>query len=121
MTDTHDAAHSGRPAIGHSTVDGIRVVTLSGEIDHTVRDRLGRALLPPDDAARPRTVIDLSGVTFMDSSGINALINAHHATVDADGWLRLAGPRESVVRIMRLVGIDRLIPCYPDLRQALGN
>ncbi|MFI5683119.1 STAS domain-containing protein [Streptomyces sp. NPDC051636] len=121
MTDTHNAAQSGRPAIDHATVDGIRVVTLRGEIDHAVRDHLGQALLPPGDAVRPRTVIDLSGVTFMDSSGINALITAHHATEDADGWLRLAGPREPVVRVMQLVGIDALIPCYPTVRQALDS
>lgn len=121
MTEIHDAARSGRPVIDLSTVGGIRVVTVSGEIDHTVRDRLGQALLPPDGSTRPRTVIDLSGVTFMDSSGINALINAHHAIEESDGWLRLAGPRESVVRIMQLVGIDALIPCYPTLRQALDG
>ncbi|MFF4487869.1 STAS domain-containing protein [Streptomyces sp. NPDC001544] len=121
MTGTHEAAQSGRPAIGHSTVDGIRVVTLSGEFDHTVREHLGQALLPPSGATRPRTVTDLSGVTFMDSSGINALIGAHTAAEDAGGWLRLAGPREPVARIMRMVGIDALIPCYPDVRQALES
>ncbi|MGW2635700.1 STAS domain-containing protein [Streptomyces sp. NPDC001348] len=121
MKGIHEAAQSGRPAIGHSTVDGIHVVTLSGEFDHTVREHLGRALLPPGDATRPRTVIDLSGVTFMDSSGINALIGAHHASTEAEGWLRLAGPREPVARIMRMVGIDVLIPCYPDVRQALES
>ncbi|MFD3621698.1 hypothetical protein ACFWWT_42230 [Streptomyces sp. NPDC058676] len=46
MTDTHGAARPGHLSIGHTTVDGIRVVTLRGEIDHAVKDMLGEALCP---------------------------------------------------------------------------
>ncbi|GAA3787545.1 STAS domain-containing protein [Streptomyces phyllanthi] len=121
MTDIHGAAGPARLSIGQSTVDGVRVVTLRGEIDHSIRDRFHQALIPPCDAMSPRTVADLSGVTFMDSSGINVLIAAQQAAEKADGWLRLAGPQATVLRVMRLVGIDVLIPCYPTLRHALAN
>ncbi|MFD4878615.1 STAS domain-containing protein [Streptomyces sp. NPDC058420] len=57
----------------------------------------------------------------MDSSGINLLIAAHHTLTEADGWLRLAGAVPSVLRTIRLVGIDTLIDCYPTLPQALGR
>ncbi|MGN9822131.1 STAS domain-containing protein, partial [Streptomyces sp. SD11] len=36
-----------------------------------------------------------SGVTFMDSSGINALVTTHQTATRTQGWLRLAGPREA--------------------------
>lgn len=48
------------------------MVTLRGEIDHAVKDMLSEALPSYDGAAPLRTVVDLSGVTFMDSSGIKA-------------------------------------------------
>ncbi|KQW03444.1 STAS domain-containing protein [Streptomyces sp. Root369] len=71
MTDTHGAARRRGPlSIGHTAVDGIPVVTVCGEIDHAVKDRLNQALLPSSGATPPRIVLDLSGVTFMDSSGI---------------------------------------------------
>ncbi|MGW0336319.1 STAS domain-containing protein [Streptomyces sp. NPDC003011] len=118
MTDTHGAARSGQLSIGHTVVDDVRVVTLRGEIDHGIRGQLSQALLPDGDAAS-RTVIDLSGVTFMDSSGINVLIAVHQAVSEAQGWLRIAGAQESVLRVLELVGLDEVIPCHPTVEQAL--
>ncbi|MER5472831.1 STAS domain-containing protein [Streptomyces sp. NPDC002935] len=120
MTDVQPA-QSGHFSVNHSTVGGVRVVTVCGELDHLVRDRLGEALNQAADDAPPRTVADLTGVTFMDSSGINALIGAHRAATDAQGWIRLAGAQQSVLRVMQLVGIDELIPCYPTVSQALES
>ncbi|MER7408462.1 STAS domain-containing protein [Streptomyces sp. NPDC000070] len=119
MTDTHGAARPGL-SIDHTTVDGVRVLTLRGEIDHTVKNELTEALLAFDGAPRPRTVVDLSGVTFMDSSGINVLIAAHQSMSDAQGWLRLAGARNSVLRVLELVGLDQVIGCHSTVEQALA-
>ncbi|MFC8194049.1 STAS domain-containing protein [Streptomyces sp. NPDC060006] len=119
MTETHEAAQSGQLSIDHTSVDGIRVVTLRGEIDHTVKDILTEALLPPAAATPPRTVADLSGVTFMDSSGINVLVLAHRATSSAQGWLRIANASEAVLRVLQVVGLDDIIPCHPSVEQAL--
>jgi anti-anti-sigma factor len=64
-------------------------------------------------------VLDLSGVTFRDSSGINVLITAHKSLSDAYGWLRLAGPQTSVLPLIELVGLDQVIACHPTVEQAL--
>ncbi|CAM5266357.1 hypothetical protein SALBM311S_01007 [Streptomyces alboniger] len=94
MTDTHGTARPGL-SVDHTAVDDVRVVTLHGEIDHTVKNELTEALLSYGSVMRPRTVVDLSGVTFMDSSGIgNVLIAAHQAMKDTQGWLRIAGGSE---------------------------
>ncbi|MEU0212761.1 STAS domain-containing protein [Streptomyces canus] len=122
MTDTHgEARRPGPLSIGHTAVDGIPVVTVRGEIDHPVKDKLSEALLSCNGATPPRTVLDLSGVTFMDSSGINVLIAAHKSMSDAHGWLRLAGPQASVLRLIELVGLDQVIACYPTVEQALTD
>ncbi|MET9443660.1 STAS domain-containing protein [Streptomyces sp. NPDC006610] len=121
MREIQGAARPDRLSVDTRAVDGVRVVVLRGEIDHTVRDRFRQALLPPPGTAGPRTVADFGGVTFMDSSGINVLIAAHHAARDAGGWLRVAGAQESVLRVMRLVGVDTLVPCYPDAGEAVDG
>jgi stage II sporulation protein AA (anti-sigma F factor antagonist) len=117
MTDTEQVG--GLSVVATST-DGIRVLTVAGEIDHHTGDQLRRAL-DVTGAARPRIVIDMRQITFMDSTGINILIAAYQAVTEAGGWLRLAAPTDSVLRVLQLVGIDAVIDCRETLRQALGN
>ncbi|MFH8805420.1 STAS domain-containing protein [Streptomyces sp. NPDC017936] len=102
-----------------TATDGIRVLTVAGEIDHHTGDQLHRAL-DTSGTARPRIVVNMRQVTFMDSTGINILITAHQAVTEADGWLRLAAPTDSVQRVLQLVGVDQLIKCHPTLREALA-
>ncbi|MFF2997993.1 STAS domain-containing protein [Streptomyces sp. NPDC057950] len=103
-----------------TTAEGIAVLALRGEIDFTTGTEVQRALLGPDGEAAARTVVELSQVTFMDSSGINALIGAHHAATALQGWVRLAAPSPSILRVLQIVGLDTVITCYPTLQQALG-
>jgi anti-anti-sigma factor len=120
VTDIEQAGRPGRLSVEHRVVDGIRVVTVQGEIDHDVKNVLGHALLIGDGAAQPaRIVVDLSGVTFMDSSGINVFVAAHQAVSATEGWLRIAAAQDSVLHVLRLVGIDALIPCHPTVEQAM--
>ncbi|MET7683405.1 STAS domain-containing protein [Streptomyces sp. NPDC005423] len=118
MTDTGQAEPPGGLSITATATEGIRVLTLAGEIDHHTCDRLTQAL-ELSGAARPRIVIDLRQVTFMDSSGLNVLILAYQGVTAADGWLRLAAPTDAVLRLLQLVGVDKLIECRPTLQEAL--
>ncbi|MFF7335615.1 STAS domain-containing protein [Streptomyces sp. NPDC090306] len=98
---------------------GVSVVALDGEIDHNSSTELRDTLLS-QLSRTPHTVVDFSRVTFMDSSGINALIAAHQAADAAPGGsLRLAAPQAAVQRLLNLVGVDALIPCYDTLELAL--
>ncbi|MFJ4341588.1 STAS domain-containing protein [Streptomyces sp. NPDC088915] len=119
MSDHDYTASPGRLSVTHHTVDGVRIVSLRGEIDHTSRDVLGEALLP-GDAAVTRVVADLGGVSFMDSSGINVFITAHRQIDAAGGRLHIAAANEAVLRVLTLVGVDTFIPCHPTTRQALN-
>ncbi|MFD9286394.1 hypothetical protein ACFWD7_56475 [Streptomyces mirabilis] len=46
---------------------------------------------------------------------------AQRDAASADGWIRLASLRATVQRVVEMVGLDTVIPCYPTLRQALTS
>ncbi|MDC2956702.1 MULTISPECIES: STAS domain-containing protein [Streptomyces] len=116
----HRENRPGRLSIQHAVVGDVRVVTVHGEIDHDVKDVLSQALLFENGITPLRIVADLSGVTFMDSSGINVFVAAYQRASDAQGWLRIAAAQDSVVRLLQMVGIDEIIPCHRTVEQALN-
>lgn len=116
---TSDPAQPGHLSVKHTTVDGVRVVALQGDLDQATRERAESALVVPSGNVPSRTVADLTGVAFMDSSGINALIAAYRTAAATEGWLRVAGAQAPVQRLLELVGLDLLIPCYPTADAAL--
>ncbi|GHD54166.1 STAS domain-containing protein [Streptomyces galbus] len=121
MTQIENADQHARLCAEKRTVAGIRVVTLRGQIDFDAKEVLREALHTDDAAEQPRIVADLSDVTFMDSSGINVFVATHQQVSRAGGWVRIAAAQEPVLRVLKLVGIDALIPCRPTLEQALTD
>ncbi|GGW16373.1 hypothetical protein GCM10018980_18780 [Streptomyces capoamus] len=109
LTDTEQAGPTVQLSVVTTATDGIRVLTLVGEIDHHTGDTLRHAL-DASDTSRPRIVVDMRQVTFMDSSGINILLVAHRALSEAGGWLRLAAIGDSVMRTISLVGVAAAWP-----------
>ena len=68
-----------------------------------------------------RLVLDLSGVTLCDSSGLTALIRIHHRTADVGGWLRLAAATPQVQWVLEITNLVQLLPLYPSVEQALAS
>ncbi|MFI6441708.1 STAS domain-containing protein [Streptomyces sp. NPDC050759] len=121
MTDNRKEVGHGRLSVVRTDADGITVLGLDGEIDHQSVGGLTRALSLADPREGHRVVIDLSQVTFMDSSGVNALIAAFHSAQAAQGWLRLVVVGGAVQRTLQLVGLDTVVPCHPTLEDALAS
>ncbi|MFF7334791.1 anti-sigma factor antagonist [Streptomyces sp. NPDC008150] len=120
MADTGGADGRDRLTITAGDSDGIVVLALVGEIDYDSGDLLRHALRGAEVRTPPRVVIDLRGVTFMDSSGINILIAAYRELTYLGGWLRMAALAPAIERTVQLVGVDSVIDCYPTLAEALA-
>lgn len=87
--------------------DGHPVVVLQGEIDLAAADRLDAAITEAI-AAGPRITVDLSGTSFMDSTGVNALIDAHHRLGQVPEAVVLRDPSPTVRRVLAVAGIEDL-------------
>ncbi|MER6434245.1 STAS domain-containing protein [Streptomyces sp900105245] len=106
--------------VASTAMDGITVITVAGEIDQYNAGPLVEALDPGAFGGRPRVVLDMRRVSFMDSSGVNVFLFAHRDFGRAGGWLRLAGVCGSVLRILQLGGLDNVLDCRASLREALS-
>lgn len=65
--------------------------------------------------------MDLSALEFMDSTGVQVLLDIRVMMTDRGGKLALAGPQNTVARVLNLVGADQLIPVYPSVEEAVGT
>jgi len=86
---------------------GHAVVTATGELDLYTAPRLQTALAGLlREQHVDRIVVDLSGVEFCDSTGMNVLLAAMKRLKEQGGMLELAAPRPAVKRILQVTGLD---------------
>ena len=109
-----------RPAPGHSR-DGATVVEVAGELDlHSapqLRAELTRAI---ESSAPPRVIVDLSGVTFLDSTGVGVLVGALKRAREADGKLHFCNPQPRVCRVFEITGLVGVLPLFSTREAALA-
>ena len=101
-------------------VSGIPVVAAPEEIDVTNASHLRAALLKAAAAGSGTLVADMSRTEFCDSSGVHALVAAHRRAQAEGGELRLVIRSAAVLRIFAITGIDRVIPNFTRLADALA-
>lgn len=87
------------------------VVTLAGELDlasaDLLRERI-RALLARGSDVR-QLVVDLSGLTFLDVTGVGVLLEAHRKMTTLGGSVLLRHPKPMVVRMLSLLELDEAL------------
>jgi stage II sporulation protein AA (anti-sigma F factor antagonist) len=89
----------------------VLVVVMTTEIDHHTavdfREELREGLRRCEEASgpSPEMVVDLSQVTFMDSTGIRELILAGHTLARRDGHLEVRGAQGVVLRCLEITGV----------------
>lgn len=95
------------------------VVILRGEVDLRNSPRARKLLL--DHVARSeRVVVDLSGVSYLDSSGLASLVEALQAARRRQGRLSLAAVSEAAERVLHLARLDKVFALYPSVAEALN-
>ncbi|MGO4462866.1 STAS domain-containing protein [Streptomyces sp. M-16] len=96
-----------------------RVLSLYGEVDQDRRRQLHDALAEAVRAGPPRLVVDLSGLTFCDSTGLNALLQTRLDADAAGVRLLLAAPPPNVMRLLEITGTAALFTIRGSVPAAL--
>ncbi|MDN3354389.1 STAS domain-containing protein [Actinomadura sp. DC4] len=106
--------------VGTRTAGETVVLTFAGELDVTNAGQAEEAVRAAQAEHQwDSLVFDLSGLTFMDSTGVRVLVRAHRLAAQRGGTIALAGLTPSVSRIMEVTGLDRAFAIHATLGEAL--
>jgi anti-sigma B factor antagonist len=104
--------------------DDVAVLVAGGELDYAASPQLKSRLNKSIDAGVRRMVLDLSMVTFIDSTAIGVLVGAVMRLREAgDGSMIVVCADENlrVLRIFEIAGVDSLITLHSSLEEALSE
>ena len=110
MADSNTTAQSGQPA----------VLPLDGEIDLHISPRVALSLAQMVNKRPAKLVVDLSRVSYIDSSGLAVLIDAMQSVEEYGGAFAIAGMQETVRSIFEIARLDQVFRIFPDVDSALG-
>jgi anti-sigma B factor antagonist len=97
------------------------VVVVTGELDLATAPTLRNVLFDPVRCSRPATVLDLSGMSFLSSSGIGVLIARRRWAVSRGGSLTLVCPDGPCRRVLEITGLLSVFVVVPTLEAALAG
>lgn len=97
-----------------------KVMGLTGEIDLYTAPGLQSELMAALGDGHVRLVIDMSGVDFCDSTGINVLLAAHRHASDHGGEMQLAGLGSATRKVLQVTGLESVFTVVDSPAQVSG-
>ncbi len=107
--------------LDHEIVAGNLVFRVQGELDLNTAERF--RLYVDDAMDRHRcyqAVLNLRKVTFVDSSGLGAIIGRYRRIAQRQGTISIVSPPPHVLSVLELSGIKKIIPVYSSEQKALA-
>jgi stage II sporulation protein AA (anti-sigma F factor antagonist) len=108
---------------GKQLDDGVRLLTIHGELDLNSAPELEGILDEALAAERPSILIDLSDCEFIDSTGLALIVRAWQEVDngDGEGRLVLCCPNSQVRRLLDITGLETSISLHDDVDAALAE
>ncbi len=102
----------------HGTDRDVVILSADGGIDSTNAEELVTELGKLVDAGSRKLVVDCSRLGFISSYGIAVLVRLHKKLAERGGDVKLAALESRVVRLIDLVGLERVFQIYPNVDAA---
>jgi len=99
----------------------VTVIEVRGEVDLYSSPRMREAIVHTASARMPTIVIDLSGVGYMDSSGVATLVEGLQMSRGYRGAFRLAGLDGPVREVFKFAKLEKVFEIYPNAEEALAG
>jgi anti-sigma B factor antagonist len=114
----------GFAAMRYEENDGTQIVSVKGEVDlfsaHRLRELMWRAK-EQAGGDPPRMVVDLSEVEFMDTAGLEVLLEEWNSSRQVGGKICLVAQEGPVRRLLEVTGHNELFDLYAELEAAVDS
>ncbi|MDR9757838.1 MAG: STAS domain-containing protein [Thermacetogeniaceae bacterium] len=101
-------------------IGDILLVKIFGDFDLELADHCRREIDRNYEKQAVKNILfDLTGISFIDSSGLGVILGRYRRVKENEGNVVIASGDSRIIKILNLSGITRLIPVYPNTAQAL--
>ncbi len=107
--------------ITNTIKDNVAILSINGEVDMFSSPQARNAIMELVKKRVPRVIVELSEVSYMDSSGVATLIEGLQLCQKYNGLLVVAGLRDNVREVFELTRLDKIFQIYPDVETAAAH
>jgi anti-sigma B factor antagonist len=108
-------------SVSTRSADGCAVVTVAGDVDISTSPELRSALADATASGARAIVVDLSDVSFVDSTALGVLVGAYTAVRNNGGRLAIVNDHEAVLKVLRITALHDVLGVHPTLADALAT
>jgi anti-anti-sigma factor len=108
-------------ALDSKHFDEVTVISIAGSVDALTAATVTEYFEQTLEGGRPRIVADLSGVDFMSSAGLRALLAALKQSRQMGGDLCLAAAKPGVERVLKMSGFTSILKTYTTVDEAVAD
>jgi anti-sigma B factor antagonist len=108
-------------SITQQTVGGFPVVAVQGEVDLSSAPELRRALTAVFDGGSSSVIVDLTGVGFLDSTGLGTLVAARASAATAGGQVAVVCDQGRLLKLFTITGLDGAFAIHASIDDAVAS
>lgn len=111
-------------AMRYEEEDGTQIVSVTGEVDLSSAPRLAELMWRARRQAGGdphHVVVDLSGVEFIDTAGLEVLLEEWNSSRQLDGRMCLVVPEGPITRLLEVTSLSELFDLYAELGAAVDS
>lgn len=107
--------------LGCQHLPGVTLITVAGQLDTITSGQLDGFIRQVRRRPEEHVVLDLTELSFMDSSGLRVMLTTHSYSAQHGGSLRLAALRPGPARLLHIAGLECHLSIYANVQDALAD
>jgi anti-sigma B factor antagonist len=101
--------------------EGAHIIRVRGEIHVSTAPEFAQRLSAAIDSGKTAIVLDMSGVEFIDSTGLSVLLNGLRLVTQMHGRLAIVCANPTVLRLFQITSLDDTFDIFPDRAEAIAH